>query len=108
PTPTSTLTPTATLMPTPTPLPSIHFTNIKFNGTHAALKSLMFWAIYHETSDNRFYSGNSSNPSTPFDIVGGGFASFLQLSPYCDTLSAINQQPNIYNGDGEEPPGVNQ
>lgn len=45
----------------------VDITHLDFEGAHAPLKALIFWAIYHETSENRYltYNPHLHNPNPP-------------------------------------------
>lgn len=81
---------------TPEPLPPPSFTQLRLNGADRALKSVIFWAIYHESSDDIFDSGSSVDN---FDLGSSRFTNFLFASPYCS--------PGTVPGDNAaEPPFV--
>lgn len=88
----------------------IDFTNIRFKDAHAALKSLMFWLIWNETSEDRFYFGGDAQIGTansPItderDQISRQLASFLIDTPYCvsETNQASGEQPGTLNWDDD-------
>jgi hypothetical protein len=67
---------------------TVDFTNIDFNGVHTPLKALMFWAIFNETSQDRYYSGSDEEVNAyPLDNNSRTVSSFLIASPYCNSDS---------------------
>ncbi|MDX2141552.1 MAG: hypothetical protein SF123_25925 [Chloroflexota bacterium] len=93
-----TVTPTAGPLPTPT-------TELSFDGEDAYLKALMFWALYFETSSDRYISSqNISNPA----ISGFAFTTFLAAPPYCvpGVLPGDNAESNeVFNLPSDYLPG---
>jgi hypothetical protein len=72
---------------------TIQFTNLCFNEEHAALKSLIFWAIFHETSEDRFFSGQDEIVASTLDETNvRAYSSFLASPPYCD--NGVNNEPS--------------
>jgi hypothetical protein len=92
----------------PKPPQQIDFTNIRFNGAHAPLKSLMFWLMWNELSEDRYYFGGDAQIGTansPItdqrDQISRQLASFLIDTPYCvsETNQASGEQPGTLNWD---------
>jgi hypothetical protein len=94
-------------VPTPTPTPSptavnedVDFTNIRFFTDHAELQSLMFWAIFNETSEDRFFSGMDAVPTSgQFPLMtreqqSQNVASFLVGSNFCTSSGQPVSVPN--------------
>jgi hypothetical protein len=82
--------------------PDNKFTNYDLNESHADLKSLMFWAIFNETSEDRYFSGGDADIDSPASAVARDnasrdLASFLTEDPYCDVDQeniAPDEQPS--------------
>lgn len=89
--------PSWTLVVPPTPEPN--FTNLDFGNAHRPLRAVMFWAIFHETSEDRFYWGNDAVALVERDTESRNLSNFLTVLPYC-----VNGNNNV----ADEQPGAAQ
>jgi hypothetical protein len=95
---------TPTVMPSPTPaFATGRYTFFDFHGVNSPLKALMFFAIFNERSDNRYFNGQETYfdaNGQPIDLTSASSSTILQQSDIASVRLAefLTGDPYCING----------